>query len=119
LGAQAGFASLDERLVIRPPWSWANDARRSNPAGRKQGLALVADRGMVGLVVAHSRQQESLLMSTATDRLAIGLAMAVVSPLAVVTGVAAARTAIRFRPTFADTARHARYSHSGQGEWIR
>ncbi len=55
-------------------------------------------------------------MSTAADRLTIGLAMAVVSPLA---GVTAARTAMRFTPRFADTARHARYSHSGQGEWIR
>ncbi|NOR83343.1 MAG: hypothetical protein GQ526_07590 [Ardenticatenales bacterium] len=50
-------------------------------------------------------------MSTARDRLTIGLAMAVVSPLAAVTGVAAARTAMRFTPRFADTARHARYSH--------
>ena len=54
LGVQAGFASLDERLVIRPPSSLADYPRRSSPAAANQGLALVADRGMVGLVVAES-----------------------------------------------------------------
>jgi len=58
-------------------------------------------------------------MSTATDQLTIGLAMAVIAPLAGGGRSYWGRTAMRINPRFADTARHDRYSHSKPKGWIR
>ena len=58
-------------------------------------------------------------MSTATDRPPIGLAMAVIAPLAGGGRSYCGRTAMRITPRFADTARHDRYSHSKPKGWTR